>query len=206
MDPTTIFDLIAQRKVVPLMGLAIYMLVRLVKNDIKFFPSMPGKVRFWLALVLGAVGGAVDKALLANANVSWTQAMSEGLIAAGLAIFFHLAVVDSLREGRELPVPGLTIPGARPEANKPTTIPPGPSALWLWLGVGGLTYVLATANVACGYGGTACKVIDVAHEQCTWLRYLEADGTVKEVPVTQDEAREFGRALAAKKAADGGAK
>jgi hypothetical protein len=54
---------------------------------------------------------------------------------------------------------------------------------------------------ACGYGKPACEVIDVAHANCTWLRYLEPDGTMKSVAISQEDAREFGRVVSAKRAA-----
>lgn len=203
MDPTTIFDLIAQRRIVPIMAIVIYFAVRLVKNDTKIPISIPGTLRFWLALVLGAAGGAVQKALETNPDVTWKRALGEGVLAAVLAIMFHDGVVGSLRAGKELPLPGLVEPGIPPEKGKPPTIPPG--AAGILLVVGALSFLGVTA---CGYGGTACKVIDVAHENCAWLRYLDADGTVKEVAISPDDAREFGRALAAKQAAkpDGGAR
>lgn len=53
----------------------------------------------------------------------------------------------------------------------------------------------------CGAGAKACAIVDLADHACSVLRYLEDDGTVREVPVSRAEAREFGRAAAKKRAA-----
>lgn len=68
--------------------------------------------------------------------------------------------------------------------------------------------LLLTHVTACGHGATACKAIDIAHENCVWLKYLEEDGSERQVKLTPQEAREFGRAMAKKRAVeerDGGA-
>lgn len=60
--------------------------------------------------------------------------------------------------------------------------------------------VLFAALASCGYGAAACKIIDTAHDACTVLRYMEADGTVREVHVTREELAELGRAAARREA------
>lgn len=66
--------------------------------------------------------------------------------------------------------------------------------------------MLVAHTTACGYGATACKVIDIAQANCVWLKYLEEDGSEQQVKLTPKEARDFGRAMAKKRAAelDGG--
>ena len=50
----------------------------------------------------------------------------------------------------------------------------------------------------CGYGKPACTVIDAAHEACTVIRYLDKDGTVREVSITPSELQTLGLAAAAR--------
>jgi hypothetical protein len=67
---------------------------------------------------------------------------------------------------------------------------------------------LSALLLACGAGAKVCAVVDLAQHACTVLRYLEEDGTVHEVRVTPEEAREFARAVSKKRASeklDGGA-
>jgi hypothetical protein len=64
----------------------------------------------------------------------------------------------------------------------------------------------AAVLAACGHGGQVCAVIDLAHQTCTVVRYLETDGTMREVRLTPEDARDFARTAAAKSAErDGGA-
>lgn len=49
---------------------------------------------------------------------------------------------------------------------------------------------------ACGHGATACKVVDVASDACSVVRYLGPDGTVEELT-----AADLAKAAAAKRAA-----
>jgi hypothetical protein len=70
-----------------------------------------------------------------------------------------------------------------------------------------LSYVVLAAFAysltACGYGAKACKVIDVAHEACSVVRYLAPDGTVREVQVSPEDLTTLGVALEAKRAKAG---
>lgn len=49
---------------------------------------------------------------------------------------------------------------------------------------------------ACGHGATACKVVEVASDACSVVRYLGPDGTVEELT-----AVDLAKAAAAKRAA-----
>jgi hypothetical protein len=60
--------------------------------------------------------------------------------------------------------------------------------------------LLALCLSACGHGATACKVIDVAHEACSVVRYLGPDGKVHEVQVSSQELAAFGQTMATKRA------
>lgn len=61
--------------------------------------------------------------------------------------------------------------------------------------------LFALALCGCGYGRPVCQVIDTAADACTVLRYLEKDGTVREVRVPKGELERFARTEAARQAA-----
>ena len=54
--------------------------------------------------------------------------------------------------------------------------------------------------VACGWGKTACTVIDVVHDNCSWIRYLGPDGKEHEVRVDKDDLVQLGMATEARRA------
>jgi len=62
-----------------------------------------------------------------------------------------------------------------------------------------LLAIAAVGATACGHGKTACAVVDAADKACTVVRYMEPDGTVREVQVDRDEVNAFGRQAAARK-------
>lgn len=55
---------------------------------------------------------------------------------------------------------------------------------------------------ACGYGATGCKIIDVVHDNCTWIKYLDEQGKEREVQLTREEINAYARQVAAKRAAE----
>jgi hypothetical protein len=63
-----------------------------------------------------------------------------------------------------------------------------------------LAIALAGGASACGHGATACAVVDIAHANCTWIRYLGEDGKTYETQLTHEEAQDLGRAAAMKSA------
>ena len=66
--------------------------------------------------------------------------------------------------------------------------------------------LLALNLCGCGYGKTACSIIDTAHDACVVLRYLGPDGKPRDVRVPRAELEAYARMTAAKQAAaDGGA-
>jgi hypothetical protein len=132
MDPTEIIALVTQHKWVAIAALVVGMILRLVKDDVTFPVNISPKWRVWLALGLGGASGALNK-LVEAGNTTWTTALTQGLLAAGLAIVSHNVFIDSLRGGREIVVPGLTkvnvAPGpGRPVSIKPPALPPAPPA------------------------------------------------------------------------------
>lgn len=131
-------------------------------------------------------------ALVALKTITWGQFLG-GLAALNLPAVFGLARAAGGSESDPPPPPKTPGDGR------------GLTSIVLLIGAGALFAHLA----ACGYGATACKVVDVAHANCDlWIRYLEADGTTREVRLTREEATELARATAKKKALeprDGGA-
>lgn len=125
MTPEQLIAFISERKWIAIAAFAIGLIVRLLKSDTKLPIDIPTQYRVWLALGLGAAAGALDK--LGNMDgVTWTSAVVQGLTAAVLAILGHATVIESLRGGRELNIPGLIKPGAPPGPGKPITLSPPP--------------------------------------------------------------------------------
>lgn len=141
MDPQQLIDLVTQKKWIAIAALVIGFVVRLLKSDTKIPVDIPPRYRVWLALALGGAAGALDK-LVGQEGVTWTAALVQGLLAAVLAIVGHNVVIDSLRGGKELPVPGLTDTpnggsgsgsgsGSSSGSPKPPTFPPIAGAMVL---------------------------------------------------------------------------
>jgi hypothetical protein len=100
-----LFTLIAQHNWVAIAALVIGFLVRLLKSDTKLPITLPAGVRPWLALVFGAGAGVLEHVM---SGMSWGEALTGGLVAALTAIAGHDTLVEGLRGGREVPLPGLT--------------------------------------------------------------------------------------------------
>ena len=102
---------------------------RLVKDDIKGVPNVPPRGRVWLALALGLLSGLAERKWgpkFEPMQVSWMGGVLGGLASSALAIVGHNALIESLRKGREIPIPWLTLVGVSPGPGKPPTIPPPP--------------------------------------------------------------------------------
>lgn len=188
-DTSQLAALLAAHKWVPASALVVGFLVWLQKKGkLPGFNSIPPNYRPFLALGLGILSGVLNK--IAVDSKTWLVAILDGVLSAIIAISAHDTLIEGLRNGKEIGGGGR----------------PNPSSVFIL--VGALSVV--SAIQACGYGKPACEVIDIAQANCTWLRYLESDGTVKQVQLTPEEAREFGHTMAAKRATearlDGGAK
>lgn len=60
-----------------------------------------------------------------------------------------------------------------------------------------LTFLGADVVAGCaGWGENTCRAIDLAHQACTTVKYLGEDGKEHFVELSQDDARELGRAAA----------
>lgn len=100
-EQTQLVDLLANNKWLAATALAIGIVVRLMKTDVKFTPSIPPRWRPLVALGLGIVGGVVDAAAR---GTPWRRAVLGGVVAAGVAIATHDVAIASLLNGRELKV------------------------------------------------------------------------------------------------------
>ncbi len=118
-----LLDAIAERRWLPVATIVIGLVVRLLKSDTKIPIDIPPRARVWLAFGLGIVSGILEKVIT---GVGWEPAILGGLGAAVVAIAGHDAFIASIRGGKELPIPGLILPGARPAPSAPITIPPEP--------------------------------------------------------------------------------
>lgn len=121
MDPQQLLDLINQRRWIPLAALILGLIVRLLKSDTKIPITIPPRLRMPLAIVLGAFVAGIDK--LAE-TTTWTNALLSGGASAAFAILAHNFFIDSLRGGKELPIPGLILENTPPGPGKPPTLPP----------------------------------------------------------------------------------
>jgi hypothetical protein len=126
MDAQPYLDLIAKHQWVALSALVIGLLVRLLKEDTRFPPfAIPARWRPVLAVGLGVVSGVLQAA---STGTPWRDAVLGGLVSAFLAIAGHETVVNSLRDGKDVPMPAALIrkPAVRVASLEPPT-PPDPS-------------------------------------------------------------------------------
>jgi hypothetical protein len=133
-----ISTLIVEHRWAALCALLAGVLVRLSKSDNLVPLNIPARLRPWIPVVFG-VFGAVAEAL-ANGK-PWSQAIVAGIFVALAPIAGHELLVESLRGGKELPVPGLMKDDSKgpkdPPARPPTVI------------VSGLLLGLVVALVGC---------------------------------------------------------
>lgn len=124
-EAQAVVDMVAKRAWVPLAALVVGLIVRLLKSDTKVPIDVPPRVRVWLALGLGVLSGVLEAVATGRA---WGDAIVGGVVSAALAILGQNVVIDSLRGGRELTIPGLIKPGVPPGPGKPPSIRPPPAS------------------------------------------------------------------------------
>jgi hypothetical protein len=126
MDPKLYLNLIAKHEWVGLAALLIGLVVRLLKEDTRFPPfALPARWRPALALGLGAASGALQAV---STGTPWRDALLGGIVSGSLAIAGHGAIVDSARNGKDVPLPGLTKGASPAPRSKPEpSTPPDPS-------------------------------------------------------------------------------
>ena len=111
----------------PIVGLGIFVVVRLTKADVKLTP-IPGvhvTVPAWIRPIVGLASGIALASLVKGQD--WSLAIDNGLVALILAILAHEGIIEGARGGEELPVPtamrqppGIVIP-------KPPSVPSFPA-------------------------------------------------------------------------------
>jgi hypothetical protein len=162
MTPEQLADLIAQGKWIAVLAFVVGLFVRLSKEDVTWFKiNVPAQYRAWAAIVLGIVGGVIDKVA---AGTAWVPAILAGLLAAVTAIMGHELVVEGIRGGREI---GEKSPGSAGALILPVLV---------WLALSQAT--------ACGGGAATivCPIIHAADELCPYVTVVFADGTRQQVP------------------------
>ncbi len=123
MNENDLGDLVAQHKWLAATAVVIGVAVRLLKSDTKIPIDVPPRARIWLVLGLGVASSVLEKVAT---GAQWEKALVDGLVGAFVAVIGHETMIASLRSGKEIPVPGLMVPGAAPSPGKPATIPPVP--------------------------------------------------------------------------------
>lgn len=124
IDPDQLAGLIDQRKWVPLAAVVIGFVVRLLKSDTKIPITIPPRARIFIVFGLGVASSVLEKVVEGK---TWTSALVGGAVSVAMAVLLHETVIASIRGGKEIPIPGLMIPGAAPSPGAPVTVPP-PSA------------------------------------------------------------------------------
>lgn len=126
MDPKPFLELIAKHQWVGLAALVIGLIVRLLKEDTRFPPfELPARWRPLLAIGLGLVSGVLQAA---STGTPWCDAILGGVVSGFVAIAGHDAIVESLRDGKDVPLPGVMRVPLRhekgPKAEPPTPVDP----------------------------------------------------------------------------------
>ena len=114
VDPQIVADMIQKRAWLPLGALAVGLSVRLLKSDVRFFPTLSWRYRVWACFALGQLAGTIESVI---AGKTYKEAIYWGLAQSIMAIVGQNTVIDSLRGGKEIPIPGLT-------KNTPKDLPP----------------------------------------------------------------------------------
>lgn len=105
MDAQELVDMFVDGKWVVLGAVLIGLVVRLLKDDTKIPITIPPVWRPFFALGLGFVGSVVNR--IAN-GTPWKQSLEYGIAASILSICGHDIVIENLRKGKEVPLPGIT--------------------------------------------------------------------------------------------------
>lgn len=130
-----VLDLVSRHQWVALAALLIGLLARVSKEDVSFPPFVvPPRWRPYFVLGLGMLSGILQAV---STGTAWKDAMLGGLVSAFAAMAGHDVVVKSMRNGRDIPVPGLMHPSKAPpapaadpspdtERGAPPSVPPPP--------------------------------------------------------------------------------
>jgi hypothetical protein len=114
MSEELLLTLVVEHKWLPLLAIVVGFAVRLLKDD-TFGPSIPKKFRAPAAFLMGLFAGIVQRKI---AGATWLDAAFTGAVAGLLPILGHKLLIEKLRNGAELAIPGLMRPTDKP-ADKP---------------------------------------------------------------------------------------
>lgn len=135
----------------------------------------------YVAVALGVVIMALDAYFNQGlGRKAIIKLVIDGILAGTLAIGGHETIAKLMKKG-------------------PPT-PPAASVVLAFLFWGMMALVAGIVTMAglssCKHVDTGCAIIDVANTACQKLRYKEDDGTIREVPVSNEDAKAIGRAAA----------
>lgn len=119
VDPATVLQWVTAHKWAPLIALIVGLLVRLVKADTKLPSELPAVFRPYFALFLSF---AAADALAVMGGTPWVTVTETALAGFVLAVLGHQTIVEGMRGGVEIPVPGLTRPNMLPSIPSPPLV------------------------------------------------------------------------------------
>lgn len=125
MDSTQLVALASGHKWLALIALVVGLLVRVFKDDTKIPGVIPKPARPWIALGLGLVLGTVQQKI---AGATWGDAIASGVLAGVIPIVAHKLGIEWLRDGKELPLPGLMKPSTPSDDSDKSDPPQGGAA------------------------------------------------------------------------------
>lgn len=120
MDTATQIEIVSGGALVTLV------IVRLLKEDVTFLPTVPKQYRGWLIMALTMVSATLQAKL---GNLAWSDAITNAVSSALAAMLGHEVVVNNLRGGVDLPVPGVPAPVPTPLVEPPVEVKPVPEVV-----------------------------------------------------------------------------
>lgn len=114
MDLKHVLELVTSHKYLGLSAVLIFAIARMMKDDTKG-PSIPPRLRTPLVIVLGVAAGILERVSM---GVTWEDAVFDGISAALLATMGHQFLIESVRGGKEIRIPGLMRPSSETDAPK----------------------------------------------------------------------------------------
>lgn len=107
----------------------IWLAMRCIQSDIRYVPTVPARLRIFCLPVftLLAMPGCYFGGQEFGVNITPFRAVLGAIAAAVLSMGFHETIVEAIRKGKAIPIPFLTIPGAKPTGAAPATISITPS-------------------------------------------------------------------------------
>ncbi len=123
MDLDTLLDLFARHQWVAVATVVIGLLVRASKQDVPWFPLViTARWRPLASLVLGLASGVLQAV---STGTTLRDALLGGFISGVTAIAGHDTLVDALRKGKDLPLPGTVVsPSSQEEPDTLRDLPP----------------------------------------------------------------------------------